>query len=84
MHIEHRFISVRNLQSNGKAKVTNWTILQGLKFRINQAKAFWVDELDSVLWLYQTTSRVSIGEISFKLTFREEAVIPLKIGFSIE
>ena len=36
--ITHRLISVGHPQSNGEVEVTNWTILHGLKTRLNEAK----------------------------------------------
>lgn len=78
LHIEQRFISIRHPQSNEEVEVTNRIILQGLKSKLNKAKDLWVDELDNVLWSYQTTWATA-GEIPFKLTFRTKAVIPLEI-----
>ena len=60
--------------------MTNWTILQGIKVRLTQAKGSWAEDLYNILWTYWTTLQISIGETHFKLTFRTEAVIPLDIG----
>ena len=53
-----------------------------LKKMLDDAKRKWVDELPHVLWTYRTTSRRSIGETPFLMTYRAEAVIPLESGFS--
>lgn len=37
------------------------------------------DELSIVLWSYHMTSRFSIGETPFSLTYGTEAMLPLKI-----
>ncbi|KAL0395968.1 UNVERIFIED_CONTAM: hypothetical protein Scaly_0045200 [Sesamum calycinum] len=67
-------------QSNGQTEVTNRTILQHLKTRLDQAKGNWVDELPGVLWAYRTTSRRSTGESPFSLVYGMEAIIPVEIG----
>ena len=66
-------------QANGEAEITNRTLLQEIKARLDQAKGDWVDELYHVLWIYQTTQRVSNGETPFALTFGTEAVIPIEL-----
>ena len=38
-------------------------------------------ELPHVLWTYRTTPRRSTGETPFSMTYRAEAIIPLKTGF---
>ena len=40
-----------------------------------------MEELSHVLWTYRTTSRGSIGEIPFSMTYGAEVVIPLETGF---
>ena len=60
----------------------NKVILSGLKKRLDDAKGRWVEELPHVLWTYRTTSRRSIGETPFSMTYGAEAVIPLESGFS--
>ncbi|KAL0315002.1 UNVERIFIED_CONTAM: hypothetical protein Scaly_2899500 [Sesamum calycinum] len=69
-----------NPQSNGQTEVTNRTILQHLKTRLDEAKGNWVDELPRVLWAYRTTPRRSTGESTFNLVYGMEAIIPAEIG----
>ena len=40
-----------------------------------------MEELPHVLWTYWFTPRRSIGETSFSMTYRTEAVVPLETGF---
>ena len=40
-----------------------------------------MDELQHVLWTYQTTPCRSIGETPFSMTYGVKTVIPLEIGF---
>ena len=77
--IRHRFTSVGHPQSNGEAEVTNRTILQGLRARLDGSKGRWADELPAVLWAYRTTPRVPTGETPFGLAFGSEAVIPIEL-----
>ena len=76
--MSHRLTSVTHPQSNGKAEVTNRTLLQGLKARLGWAKGLWVEELYHMLWAYRMTQRVPIEETSFKLAFGTKAVILLR------
>ena len=55
--------------------------MSGLKKRLNDAKAKWVEEFPHVLWTYQTTPRRSTGETPFSITYGIEVVIPLETGF---
>ena len=54
--------------------------MNGLKRRLEGAKVRWADELPIVLWVYQTTSRRSMGEIAFSLTYGAEVVIPVEVN----
>ena len=78
--ISQYFTSVGHPQTNGEAKVTNKTILQGLKTKVDRAKGAWVDELYNILWAYRTTQKTPTGETPFKLSFGTEAVISMEIG----
>ena len=66
---------------NGLAEAVNKVIVNGLKKRLDDAKAKWVEELPHVLWTYRTTPYRSTGETPFSMTYRAEAVIPLETGF---
>ncbi|KAL0378571.1 UNVERIFIED_CONTAM: hypothetical protein Sradi_3162600 [Sesamum radiatum] len=80
LKIQQNFTSVGNPQTNGPTKVTNRTILQHLKTRLEGAKSSWVEELPGVLWAYRTTPRTATGETPFCLVFGTEAIIPVEIG----
>ena len=54
-----------------------------MKKRLDNAKGRWVKELPHVLWTYHTTPRSSTGETLFFMTYGTEAVIPIKLGFTI-
>ncbi|KAL0319786.1 UNVERIFIED_CONTAM: Pro-Pol polyprotein [Sesamum radiatum] len=83
LKIKQYFTSVGTPQSNGQTEVTNRTILQHLKARLDEAKGNWIDELPGVLWAYRTTARKSTGESPFNLVYGTEAVIPTEIGEEI-
>nr|KYP74292.1 Retrovirus-related Pol polyprotein from transposon 297 family [Cajanus cajan] len=53
--IRMTFTSVEHPQSNGQAESTNKVILSGLKKRVQDSGASWVEELPRVLWSYHTT-----------------------------
>ncbi|XP_073137017.1 uncharacterized protein [Henckelia pumila] len=80
MKIEQVFTFVAYPQGNGQVKVTNRTIVQALKTRLDAAKGKWVDELPSILWSYQTTTRSDTGETPFSMVYGTEAVLPAEIG----
>ncbi|KAK3000809.1 hypothetical protein RJ639_022457 [Escallonia herrerae] len=61
-------------------EVTNRTLLQGLKKKLDGAKGLWVDELHKIIWAYRTTTRNPTGETPFNLAFGTEALIPVEIG----
>ncbi|XP_020553064.1 uncharacterized protein LOC110012711 [Sesamum indicum] len=79
LKIAQHFTAVANPQANGQTKVTNRTILQHLKTRL-ESKRSWVDELPGVLWAYRTTPRTTTGETPFCLVYGTEAIIPAEIG----
>ncbi|KAL0373261.1 UNVERIFIED_CONTAM: Gag-Pol polyprotein [Sesamum radiatum] len=80
LKIQQNFTAVGNPQANGQTEVTNRTILQHLKTRLDGAKKSWVEELPEVLWAYRTTPRSSTGETPFCLVYGTEAIIPVEIG----
>ncbi|KAK3028740.1 hypothetical protein RJ639_037763 [Escallonia herrerae] len=80
LNIEHRYTSVVHPQTNGQTEVTNRTLLQGLKKKLDGAKGLWVEELPKILWAYHTTTCTATCETPFNLAFGTEALIPLEIG----
>ncbi|KAK3027190.1 hypothetical protein RJ639_042456 [Escallonia herrerae] len=83
LSIEHRFTSVAHPQTNGQTNVTNRTLLQGLKKKLDGAKGLWVEELPKILWAYHTTTRTATCETPFSLAFGTEAIILLEIGLPL-
>ncbi|XP_028071391.1 uncharacterized protein LOC114273779 [Camellia sinensis] len=79
--IEYRNSSPGYPQSNGQAKASNKTIINGVKKQLEHAKRKWIEELPHVLWAYRTTARRSTGETPYSLTYGMEAIIPLEVGF---
>ncbi|KAL2226482.1 UNVERIFIED_CONTAM: hypothetical protein Sindi_2006900 [Sesamum indicum] len=71
--------SVANPQANGQTEVTNRTILQHLKTRLENKRS-WVDELPGVLWAYRTTPRTATGETPFFLVYGTDAITPAEVG----
>ncbi|RZS21083.1 hypothetical protein BHM03_00053672, partial [Ensete ventricosum] len=73
--------SNRSPHANGLAKVTNRNILEGLRRRVAGAPTTWVEELPSVLWALQTTSKTPTGESPYSLAFGTEIVLPPEVIF---
>ncbi|KAJ3689590.1 hypothetical protein LUZ61_018754 [Rhynchospora tenuis] len=77
--IEINFASVCHPQSNGLAEVSNRTILEGLKKKIEGTKNTWPEYLSEVLWAYNTTPRSATERSPYALVYGMEAVIPMEI-----
>ncbi|KAJ3704748.1 hypothetical protein LUZ61_008453 [Rhynchospora tenuis] len=71
--------SVCHPQSNGLAEVSNRTILEGLKKKIEGSKNTWSEYLDEILWAYRTTPRTATGRSPFAMVYGMEAVTPMEI-----
>ncbi|KAK3017710.1 hypothetical protein RJ639_003303 [Escallonia herrerae] len=78
--IEQHFTSVAHPQTNGQTEVTNLTLFQGIKKKLDGAKGLWIDELPKILWAYNMTTRTSTGETPFNLSFGTEALVPVEVG----
>ena len=79
--IENRYSTPAYPQGNGQAKAVNKVIMNGLKKRLDDVKGKWVEELQHVLWTYQTMPRISTEETPFSMTYGAEAVISLETDF---
>ncbi|KAJ3686766.1 hypothetical protein LUZ61_015930 [Rhynchospora tenuis] len=77
--IEINFASVCHPQSNGLAEVSNRTILEGLKKKIEGAKSTWPEYLSEVVWAYNTTPRSATERSPYALVYGMKAVIPMEI-----
>ncbi|XP_020242917.1 uncharacterized protein LOC109821135 [Asparagus officinalis] len=80
--IHLKFALVSHPKSNGLMEATNKCILQALKKKVDTVVGYWVEELPSILWSYQTTHKNSTRETPFKLTYGDEAVTPVEVGMS--
>jgi hypothetical protein len=78
--IEQKLTSVYHPQANGQVEVTNRTIVNGIKTRMEGAKGNWIWELPSVLWAHRTTESSATGESPYSLVYGAKAVIPVEIG----
>lgn len=72
-------MSVGHPQTNGMVEVTNQTIIQRLRTKLDESKGRWVDELFGVLWAYHMIPRTTINEIPFNLAFSTKTVIPVEV-----
>ena len=78
--IKNHYYSPRHPQANDQTEVTNRSLLKIIKTQLELAKWAWLEELPNVLWAYRTTTRVPTREMTFRLTFGIEAVIPVEVG----
>ena len=80
--IKNHYSSPAHPQANGQVEVTNRTLLEIIKTRLEGAKGIWPNELPSILWAYRTTIRTPTGETPFQLTYGVDAVIPAEVGLT--
>ena len=80
--IKNHYYSLRHPQANDQTEVTNRSLLKIIKTQLELAKWAWLEELPNVLWAYRTTTRVPTREMTFRLTFGIEAVIPVEVGLT--
>ena len=80
--IRNHYSSPAHPQANGQVEVTNRSLLKIIKTRLEGAKGIWPEELPSVLWVYRMTAMTPTRETPFRLTYRNEAIIPAKIGLT--
>ena len=78
--IRNHHSSPAHPQANGQVEVTNRSLLEIIKTRLEGAKGIWPEELPRVLWAYRMTVRTPTGETPFQLTYGNEAVILAEIG----
>ena len=45
-------------------------------------RSIWPEELPSILWAYRTTARTPTRETPFRLTYKNEVVIPAEVGLT--
>ena len=57
-------------------------MLKIIKTRLEGAKGIWPEEFPSILWAYRTTARTPTGETPFRLTYKNETVIPAEVGLT--
>ena len=67
--IELRMSTPRYPQGNDHAEAANKTIVNSLKKRLSAKKGGWADELQGVLWAYQTSPKRPTGETPFSLVY---------------
>ena len=65
-------------QANGLAKLANKTLRNILKRIINEKRTNWDTKLQSALWAYQTSFKISTQSTPFWLAFGLEAVLLVK------
>nr|KAJ0212586.1 hypothetical protein LSAT_V11C400181580 [Lactuca sativa] len=77
--IQQNFTSVAHPHANGQVEVTNRNLVKGIKKRLGKVKGNWADELQHVLWAYQTMVQTLTKDTSFRLVYGTEAIIPIEV-----
>ena len=54
-------------------------MLKIIKTWLEGPKGIWPEELSNKLWAYRTTVRTPTGKTPFRLTYANEAVIPIEV-----
>lgn len=77
--IKLSFALVHHSQTNKQVKVTNKSLVNILKKKIDDNSREWADLIPEVLWAYRTTIKNGIGQSPYNLTFGIEVVAPAKL-----
>ena len=67
-------------QANGQVEAVNKTIKHNQKTKLKNLKGRWANDLPEMFWAYKTTTRSTIGEMPFLMTYRYEAIVPVELG----
>lgn len=70
---------LRHPQSNGQVEISNRTLKEGLKKRLEEAKTRWPEELSNILCDFRTTIRTSTGQTHFLLICGTDALLAVKV-----
>ena len=54
--------------------MTNRTIVNGIKKKLDKVKGKWPEVLEEVLWAYRVTPREATGKSPYELTYEMSAV----------
>ena len=74
----HKKSSPYHSQANGQAKSSNKILLRILKKIVSDNYKDWDDKLDSALWSFWTTYKVSTRMTPFRLVYGIEAIVPIE------
>ena len=76
--IIHKKSSTYHPQCNGQAESTNKILVKTLKKIVEGNKRDWDRKLNSALWAYRTSYKVTTGMTPFRMTYGLEAVVPME------
>ena len=76
--IIHKKSSTYHPQCNGQAESTNKILVKTLKKIIEGHKKDWDRKLNSALWAYRTSYKVTTGMTPFRMAYGLEAVVPME------
>ena len=76
--IIHKKSSTYHPQCNGQAESTNKLLVKTLKKIIEGHKKDWDRNLNSALWAYRTSYKVTTGMTPFRMAYGLEAMVPME------
>ena len=76
--IIHKKSSTYHPQCNGQAESTNKILVKTLKKIVEGNKKDWDRKLNSALWAYRTSYKVTTGMTPFRMAYGLEAVVPME------
>lgn len=72
--------SVAHPLANGQVEVTNRTIVNAIRVKLETSEGNWIDRLEILLKAYMISPRTTTGESSFRLVYGADVVIPAEVG----
>ena len=76
--ILHKKSTPYHPQANGQVESSNKILVKIIKKIVQDNKADWDQKLDSALYLFRTTFKVTTGMTPFRLVYGLEAVVPME------
>ena len=67
-------------QANGQAEATNKVLIDMIKRTVEDQPRKWHEALSTVLWAYRNTKNKATGLTPFRLTYGQDAVLPMEIN----
>ncbi|GJW77398.1 reverse transcriptase domain-containing protein [Tanacetum coccineum] len=77
--VTHRLSTAYHQQTSRQVEVSNRGLKRILERTIGENRASWSDKLDDALWAFRTTFKTPIGCTPYKLVYRKDFHLPIKL-----